>query len=154
MTRRPLLEDLELADVSVPREATFAEAARALCTCGLAAIAVVDRERRVVGMFTQDDLLGGVFGHYLDELRHTAFLEPSMDVLLDRARDVGGKPVREHMTKPVCVEARASSAHLAERFLHAESGALAVTEAGRFVGMVSQIDVCRLLVRRLDEPGR
>ena len=152
MSDWPLLNELGPVEASVPRDATFVEAARVLGESGLAAIAVLDADRRVVGLFTQDDLLGGLFGDYLNELRHTAFLEPSVDALLERARDVASRQVHEHMTEPATVEAGSSTAHLAERFLHSESGALAVTDGGVFVGMVTQLDLCRTLVRRLESP--
>lgn len=146
---RTLLSQLELLDVSVPKTASFAEAAETLLRSGLSAIAVLDERRRVVGFFTEDDLLKGLFPGYLGELQHTAFLRDDVAALAQRAREVAREPVARHMRKPVTVDQQDAGAHVAERFLHCEWGALAVVEHGRFVGMVRQVDFCRALLQRI-----
>src|SRR5918997_2969829 len=70
-----LLDQIELVDASVPRTASVAEAAHALLASGVSAIAVVDADGRVVGLFTDDDVLRALLPGYVRELRHTAFLE-------------------------------------------------------------------------------
>ena len=144
-----LARELTLIEASVPRNASFAEAARVLDDSGLAAIAVVDGDGGVIGLFTPDDLLGGIFVEYLEELRHTAFLEARVDVLLERAREVANEEVERHMSSATTVAVDTSSAHLAERFLHSEAGAIAVVDGTRFVGMISQLHFCRSLLRRV-----
>ena len=141
------LDRTTLAAVSVPPTATFLEAARALAEHEVAALAVVDDRGRVVGMFTQDDLLAGVFPRYLNELRHTAFLAEESAALAARRGEAGAEPVTEHMREPATVDIGTSAAHVAERFLHCESGALAVVENGRFVGMVGEAEFCRAILK-------
>lgn len=145
----PLLSQLELVDASIPETATFGEAAAVLCSSGLSAIAVLDAGRKVVGFFTEDALLRGFFPAYLDHLRHTAFLPETVAALATRAQEVQTEPVRRHLSKPVAIERRDSAAHVAERFLHCEWGALAVLDGGRFIGMIRQIDFCRALLARV-----
>ena len=149
MSDTELLRELELVDAAVPVTATFSDAARTLCRTGVPAVAVLDDKRRVRGLFTQDDLVAALFPTYLDELRHTAFLDRHVDPLLERAREVGAEPVARHMRAPIVVEARSSAIHVAERFLHCEPGAIAVVEDDRFVGIVRQTDFCRLLLQRV-----
>ncbi len=140
------ISDLPLRELSVPVSATFIDAARTLATSGAAAIAIVDGERRVVGLFTDDDFLRGVFPGYVDELRHTAFVreDAAFKARLERG---AGEPVARHMREPVTVELASSALHVAERFLHCPWGAIAVVKQGRFVGILRQVDFVEGLLR-------
>jgi CBS domain-containing protein len=146
-----LLGEIELVDASVARTASVAEAARVLLASGVSAIAVVDADGRVVGLFTDDDVLRALLPGYVRELRHTAFLESeeAVDALAAAAETGSAETVERHMREPVTVDLRTSAIHVAERFLHAPWGALAVVDSDRFVGMVDQLDFVRALMRRL-----
>lgn len=145
------LHGIELVPASVDVSATFDDAARALAESRLPAIAVVDGDR-VVGLFTDEELLLGVSPRYLDELRHTAFLEGELPSLRERVTAVRAEPVRAHMRKPVAIELDTSSLHAAERFVHCEEGAIAVVDADdRFVGMLSRAEFAYAMLRRLSE---
>jgi CBS domain-containing protein len=145
------LHDIELVPASVDVSATFDEAARTLSESRVPALAVLE-EGRVVGLFTDEELLLGVSPKYLDELRHTAFLESELPSLRERAAAVRGEPVRSHMRKPITVELDTSSFHAAERFVHCDEGAIAVVdEGGRFVGMLSRAEFAYAMLRRLTE---
>src|SRR5919108_3408420 len=143
------LQELELVDASVARTATFGDAATALCASALSAVVVLDEQRRVVGLFTEDDLLAGLFPRYLDELRHTAFAPNDVQAAADRAREAASEPVERHMRDPITIEVDSSVLHAAEVFLHCEWGALAVVEVDRFVGMLAQVEFCRRLLAAL-----
>lgn len=131
-----------VVDASVPRGASFADAARALANAGTCAVAVVDGDR-VVGLVTTDDVLRGVFPGYLGELEHTAFIErDAVAAQLKRADTVD-----RHMREPVTVDVDAGSAHIAERFLHQPSAAVAVVENGRYVGVIDEAAFVRAVVR-------
>jgi CBS domain-containing protein len=125
------------------------EAARALFGTGISAIAVVDAEQRVVGLFTDDDLLRGLFPAYLADLRHTAFVREEPDALAARLEEASGNPVERYMREPMTVDVEASAIHVAERFLHSPWGALAVIDDERFVGMVDQVDFIETLMGQL-----
>lgn len=142
------LRDLPLVDAAVPETATFREAVEALFAAELPAIAVLDDERRVVGLFSQSDLLRGIFPGYLGELRHTSFLRDD-DARLDaRARGVRHRPVSDFARDVTPLAADESETHAAERFLHTGEDALPVVDRDRFAGMLSVTALCRA---RLDE---
>jgi CBS-domain-containing membrane protein len=144
------LSELSPVDVSVPRTATFGEAAAALAASGLSAVAVLETDRRVAGLFTEDDFLAGLFPRYLGELRHTAFVQDDPESAAERARAVADEPIERHMRRPITVEADTSAIHAAEVFLHCEWGAVAVVDAdARYVGMLSQVELCRRLLPTL-----
>src|SRR5918999_399333 len=98
-----LLAQIELVDASVPRSASVAEAAHALLDSGVSAIAVVDTDGRVVGLFTDDDVLRAVLPGYVRELRHTAFLESeeAVEALAARADKLSAETVERHMREPI-----------------------------------------------------
>ena len=147
------LHDIELVDASVDAAATFEEAARALSDSRLGALAVLDAGR-VVGLFTDEELLRGVYPQYLDELRHTAFLDAEVPSLRERVRAVRREPVRKHMRKPLTIELEGSSLHAAERFVHCDESALAVVdESRRFVGMLSRTEFAHAMLRRHSDAG-
>ncbi len=144
-----LLRETRMVQASIRRDANFLEAATALFGTGISAIAVVDEKEHVVGLFTDDDLLRGVFPGYLDDLHHTAFVREEQRALAARLEAAGGNPVERHMRKPMTVDIDASAMHVAERFLHSPWGVLPVVENERFVGMVDQVDFVESLLRRL-----
>lgn len=143
------LHGTRLVEASVPRVATLLEAARIIFRAGVSAIAVVDDDQRVVGMFTDDDLLRGLFPGYLDQLHHTAFVRQEPRALAAWLEAASGDPVDRYMRKPITVDIDASAIHVAERFLHSPWGALAVVKDDRFVGMVDQVDFMRSLIAEL-----
>lgn len=147
-----LLRELKLPPASVGRGAPFLTAARVLLAAGTSAIAVLGDDGRVAGVFTDDDLLRGLFPGYLDELHHTAFLVDDGQLLLASIEAVAEQPVDRYMRDPVTVEIDSSVAHVVERFLHTPWGAVAVVEDGRFVGMVDQLVFVRHLLAKLDVP--
>lgn len=146
-----ILREIELRPASVREDRSFLDAARVLLAARISAIAVVNRDERVVGLFTDDDLLGGLFPPYLEELRHTAFLVDG-ETLQASAEAASRETVGQHMRRPVTVEVDAGAAHVVERFLHTPWGAIAVVESGRFVGMVDQLDLISRLFERSGLP--
>jgi CBS domain-containing protein len=145
------LHDIELIRVSVDANATFDEAARLLSDARVPAVAVLE-EGRVIGLFTDEELLLGVSPRYLDELRHTAFFETELPSLREHAAAVRREPVRKHMRKPIIVELDSSTLHASERFVHCDEGAIAVVdEQDRFVGMLSRAEFAYAMLRRLTE---
>jgi CBS domain-containing protein len=148
-----LLREIRLIEASVRKTDTFLEAARTLLGSETSALAVVDEQERVVGLFTDDDLLRGLFPRYLEELHHTAFLVEDGESLRGSLEKAARESVERHMREPVIVQIDAGAAHVVERFLHTPWGAVAVVDGGRFVGMVNQLDLTKYLVERLDPGG-
>lgn len=147
-----LLREIRLLPVSVRGDATFLEAARLLLEAHTSALAVLDADDHVIGMFTDDDLLRGLFPRYLDELHHTAFLADRDEVLQASIQAAAGEPCSRYMRQAETVDVNAGAAHVVERFLHTPWGALAVVDGGRFVGMVGQLEFTERLMGRLDLP--
>jgi CBS domain-containing protein len=141
-----IVSDIELVPASVPRSATFLEAAEMLVSHPVTTIAVLDEEKHVVGLFADSDLLGGLFPQYLAELRHTAFAADDAGLLDERAHAVARDPVEKHMHEPIVLDESSSATHAAERFLHCDLGALPVTQEGRFVGMLGRAELCRAVL--------
>lgn len=143
------LHGIELVAASVASSDTFADAARALRDSRLSAIAVLEDDR-VVGLFTDEELLLGVSPGYLGELRHTKFVETELPELRERASAVRGEPVTKHMREPTTIELEAGSLHAAERFVHCDLSALpVVNDDDRFVGMLSRAEFAHALLKRL-----
>jgi CBS domain-containing protein len=141
-----IVSDIELVPASVPRTATFLEAAEELVSHPVTTIAVLDEESRVIGLFGDADLLGGIFPPYLAELRHTAFADDDAGLLAERARAAAGDAVEQHMQAPIVLDEASSATHAAERFLHCDHGALPVSSGGRFVGMLGRAELCRAVL--------
>jgi CBS domain-containing protein len=137
-----VVRDLTLVDISIAHSATFRDAARELAASGLQAIAVLDADGRVQGVFTQDAALRGLFPGYLGELRHTAFLGDDDEMLAERARAVRDKPVGKHLTPAPVLDADDSHTHAAELFLHSGLGALPVVDGEAYSGMLEQRVLC------------
>ncbi|MFO7573451.1 MAG: CBS domain-containing protein [Gaiellaceae bacterium] len=147
------LRDVPLVDASVSATATFAEAVTALSSTRSPALAVLDEDERVVGIFSEGDLLRAVFPGYLAEVRHTAFLTDDADTLDELARDAHDRPVRAFARPTDPLAADDSQIHAAERFMHTEEDALPVVDGERFVGMLSVSALCHARLARV-EPGR
>ena len=145
------LRGITLVPASVPAAATFREAATALRESKLPAIAVLGADGRVVGLFTDVDLLRGLFPAYLGELRHTAFLLDDPEAMARRANEAAAEAVTAHCRKPQELELATSAAHAAERFLHCDEGALPVVDHGRFVGMLPRGEFAVAMLRRRTE---
>lgn len=142
----PLLDPENLARAAVDVHSSFAGAARELCRAAIGAIAVLDADR-VVGMVTEDDLLRGLFPGYLDELRHTSFVEE--DSLLGPHLDTASsEPVSRHMRPAEIVELPTSALDVAQRFLHSPASALIAVRDGRFAGVIDQTRFCNSILGR------
>jgi CBS domain-containing protein len=148
-----ILRDMSLPPVSIREHERVLDAGRLLLAERVSALAVVDDHERVIGLFTDDDLLRGFFPRYLEELHHTAFLVDDVQALQASVRAAAADAVSRHMRDPVTVEIDAAAVHVVERFLHTPWGALAVVEEGRFVGMLGQLEFTEELLRRLESPG-
>jgi CBS-domain-containing membrane protein len=137
---------IELVPASVSVVATVREAAAVLTAHPVSAVAVVDEELAVVGIFGSDELLTSLFPPYLNELRHTVFARDDPALLERRAGQAAGEAVRDHMARAVTVDAGGSAMHVAELFLHCEHDALPVVLEHRFVGMLGRSEFCRAML--------
>ena len=99
---------------------------------------VVNRDRLLVGIVTDRDLRHHLFTPRLFE----ALGSTGVDVLLDGVR------VAEIMsTDVVTVDAGASLGHAADIMRKQRIGSLPVMESGRMIGIVTEVDILRQIVR-------
>lgn len=145
------LRDLALSNTSVPSTATLAEAVAALFAAKVPALAVVDEDDRIIGIFSEGDLLRAVFPGYLAEMRHTTFLPDDagqLDELATRART---RPIGELARRSEALNADDSQLHAAERLMHTGEDALPVVDGKRFLGMLSVAALCQARLDRARE---
>ncbi len=136
------IRDLQLVDAAVPDTATLAEAVAAMFADRMPAVAVLDGDRRVVGLLCESDILRAVFPSYLAELHHTSFLSDELLDLDEHAREARDEIVSTLARKVEPLEGGESQVHAAERFLHAGEPALPVVEDDRFTGLLTVSAVC------------
>ncbi len=142
------IRDLPLADAWVPDSATVAEAVAALFASQAPAVAVIDGDRKLVGMLAESDVLKAVFPRYLAELRHTSFLPDDLLDLDEHARQARNEPATSHARPVEALDGDESQAHAAERFMHTGEQALPVVEGGRFTGILSISALCHARLDR------
>jgi len=142
------LRDLALDNTSVPRTATLAEAVAALFAASVPALAVVDPDSRVVGIFSEADLLRAVFPGYLAEIHHTTFLPDDADTLDELASRARSRPIGELARRSEVLSVDDSQLHAAERLMHTGEDALPVVDGTRFVGMLSVAALCHARLDR------
>lgn len=129
------LEELTM-DASIAETATFGDAIEMLRQSAAAVLAVVDADKRVVGLLDERQLLTGLFPAYLRELKHTAFADDDVESIAERRAEAALQPVRKFMAEPTTVDADASLTHVAERLMHCALEGVAVVEKGRYRGVV------------------
>ena len=144
------LRDTTLVDASVSEDATFAEAVTTLAASRSPALAVLDEQGRIVGVFTEADVLRAVFPSYLAEVRHTAFLTDDSSTLDQFAREVHDRPVRTFARPTTPLSADDTQVHAAERFMHTGESALPVVDNGKFDGMLSVTALCQARLARTE----
>jgi CBS domain-containing protein len=98
---------------------------------------VVDTDGRLVGIVTEGDVNRVSDSHATDVREYN---------LYHRVRDL---PIREIMSRPVfSVEADTPILVVAELMLEHRIGGIPVTEDGRVVGIITESDLFRLIVKR------
>lgn len=127
-------------------EATPYEVARAMVEERVDALPVVDRDRRVVGIVSEDDLLSRInfpHGKVLDGLR-ALFGQGDRRLEKAVARDVSGLMSRDVQV----VRERDSLQEVAERMMDQHLRVLPVVDAeGRLVGLVSRRQIVQALLQ-------
>jgi CBS domain-containing protein len=139
--------------VTVAPEATVEEVARTLGVRELHAAPVVDADRRVVGIVTENDLVIGDeegdlhIPHYIELFGGVVFLEP-LRGFEERLRKAAASTVADLMTPdPVTVAPDASVQEAGRLIVQRAHNRLPVVEHGRLVGVVTRVDVLEALTR-------
>lgn len=135
--------------IAVMADASFADIVAALRRFKVGAVAVVDGERRVLGVVSEDDLLlreidvGRLDGSPFASARRR-----------DEHRKAIGTTAGEIMTRPAIVVTRETPVREAARLMHEhriKQLPVINPENGRIVGTVHQSDLLKVLAVRRDE---
>lgn len=154
------MPDLTVAEIMDPDAATIApdasveEAIRMMRDQELPGLPVVNDGGRCVGIVTEADLViadeqGDLhLPHYIQLFGGVVFLEP-LRRFEDRIRKAFASKVEELMTdEPDTIESTASVREAAKLIASSGHNRLPVVEHGRFVGLVTRVDVLDALAHQ------
>jgi CBS domain-containing protein len=128
---------------------SVAAAVRTLLESGRPALAVVDADERLVGLFGEREFLAALFPGYVGQLHHAAFVSGRLDEALETRASCAAEPVSQHMnTEDVSVEEEFSGVGLAEIFLHHRVLVVPVVRDRRPVGIITRTAFFRRLAQR------
>ncbi|MEV5408763.1 CBS domain-containing protein [Thermopolyspora sp. NPDC052614] len=135
--------------IAVVADASFADIVAALRRFKVGAVAVVDGERRVLGVVSEDDLLL----REIDGVRQDG-VAPDGDRREEERRKMIGATAGEIMTSPAIVVTRETPVREAARLMHEhriKQLPVINPDNGRIVGTVHQSDLLKVLDVRQDE---
>jgi CBS domain-containing protein len=113
------------------------------------ALPVVDERERYAGIFGEREFMEALFPGYLKQLRHAAFVDRSLDEVLETRNSCRVEPVGRYMnTEHVEVGADFSDTQVAEIFLHHRVLVVPVVADGRVQGMLTRRDFFRAVAER------
>lgn len=140
--------DLMTTDVAtVPPETPVLAVARMLAERHVSAVPVVDRERRVLGILSEGDLLRQVSGREEPEIGFFQSLFSDPVKLAAQYAKAHGRTARDIMTEQVTtVGPDATAAEIAELLDKQHIRRVVVVKDGKLAGIVSRADLLRALV--------
>lgn len=143
--------------VTVAPDATVTEVARTMLDHRLAGVPVVDADDRLVGLVTDKDLVikhaRVHFPWYLGILGDFLQIEvPGTDEEIQRALAVTARDLMEEKMHTVSPDASVEDA--ATAMVDEGANPVPVVDGGRLVGMVSRMDLVRLLVVEEEDGGQ
>jgi CBS domain-containing protein len=123
--------------ITAPHTMTLPEARKLMEHSHIRRVPVVDQEGHLVGILTEGDM------YRISTAPETDMREYN---LYYRIRDL---PLHEIMSRPVfAVEADAPILGVAQLMLEHKIGGIPVTENGRVIGMITESDLFRLIMKR------
>jgi CBS domain-containing protein len=141
----PLLRDTPRVHVTD----SVGDTTRTLLDSDLPALAVVDEEDRLFGIFGEREFLGAVFPGYLKDLKYAGMIKRTLERTLEKRQECRAEQVREYVnTEHVDVGADFSDVQVAEIFLHHRVLIVPVTDDRRVVGVITRADFFRSVAER------
>jgi CBS domain-containing protein len=128
---------------------TVEAAVRRVLDSDAPALPVVDGRERYAGIFGEREFMEALFPGYLRELRHTAFIDRSLDEALERRDSCRIEPIGRYMNaEHVDVGPDFSDVQVAEIFLHHRVLVVPIVADGRVQGMLTRRDFFRAVAER------
>jgi CBS domain-containing protein len=150
MTPRTLSDDIVRDAPLLYADDPLADATPILLESGLPALAVVDRDERLVGIFGEREFMTAAFPGYLKELKFAGFVSHSLDDALERNEACRQDPVSKHMnTEHIDVGTDYSDLQIAETFIHHRVLILPVIDHGIVKGIITRSDFFAIAAKRL-----
>jgi CBS domain-containing protein len=154
MTPRAVSDPLVRDSPVLVADDPVGQAVRRLLDCDLPALPVVDRNRRLCGIFGEREFFGALFPGYLAELKYAGFVPRALEAMLEKRAAAHHEPVSAHMnTEHVEVGTDFSDAQVAETFLHHRVLILPVVDDGRVTGVITRGDFFRAVALRFLATG-
>ena len=137
--------------VTIGEDATVQELAKLLAGKKISGAPVVDRENRMIGIISEDDLVALDteihFPHYIELLGNIVYLE-SVTKYEERLKNAAAGRVGDIMTREVVtVPPDATIPDMATLMEEREVHRLPVVEGDQLVGIVTRADIVRSLAR-------
>lgn len=128
---------------------TVEDAIRALLDADLPALPVADERDHLAGIFGEREFIEALFPGYLGQLRHTAFVPRSLDVMLERRQECRTAAVSRYMNRErVWVNPESSDTQIAEIFLHHRVLIIPVVREHRVEGLITRRDFFKAAAKR------
>jgi CBS domain-containing protein len=127
-----------------------ASAVASVLESGLPALAVVDGDGRLAGIFGEREFMEALFPAYVKGLSSAAFVPRSIDSVIDKRQSCRTERVSQHMnTERIRVRTDFSDLQLAETFIHHRVLIIPVIDEGKqVVGLVTRSDFFAALGER------
>lgn len=147
-----LVKDIMTRRVKVVFEDTpFKKVAYLIFKKKFSGVPVVDKERNVVGIVSEKDLLQALFPSYqelVDELFHDILKSRNFEEIEKRIKDVSSIKARDLMNKKVItVEPETHIMEACAKMILNRVRRLPVVKRGRLIGIISQGDVFRAILK-------
>lgn len=150
MTPRTISDDILRDAPLVYADDTIAAATPILLESELPALAVIDRDERLVGIFGEREFMTAAFPGYLKELKFAGFVSRTLDDALERNEACRQDPVSKYMnTEHVDVGPDYSDIQIAETFIHHRVLIVPVVDGGTVKGIITRSDFFAIVARRL-----
>lgn len=127
-------------------------AVRQIIDARVAALPVVDDQRKLAGIFGEREFITAAFPGYLRELKYAAFVSQEVEDSLELRTECKGERVGDHMnTEHVDVPSDYSDAQIAEIFLHHRVLIVPIADDGQVRGIITRWDFFKAIAEKLLE---
>lgn len=135
------------APTTVPRKATFREAAVVASRSQTSDLMVIDDEGGFVGVLSEGDLIRAALPNYDDLVRDGASLVGAWKVFLEKGAELANNPIESLLiTAPVTFGSGDELLKAASTMINKQIRVLPVVDGGKLVGTISRGDLARAVL--------